>query len=150
MQIFSPVRVMHRGFLFNPGLSFGFILIVLDVFSILLTRVGEGWLFSDGKDAMDRGCGLVTLNSSSTLLAPSTGDCESVVFFPFSSDSGRLGCRVPRMEPNVEVNLCRLLVLGKCRAQLGSSGAWSFISQLKVRKSTVSWSRGVNPRSTPA
>ncbi|GJT30968.1 putative reverse transcriptase domain-containing protein [Tanacetum coccineum] len=48
---------------------------------------------------------------------------------------GRLGCWVPQMVPNVEVNLRRLLVLGKsdlsgdkCQVHLGSSGAWSFVS----------------------
>ncbi|GKC01715.1 hypothetical protein Tco_0987851 [Tanacetum coccineum] len=49
-------------------------------------------------------------------------------FFPFLSDSGRLGCRVPQKAPNVEVNLRELLALGKSdlssdeyRVQLGSS-----------------------------
>ncbi|GKD89621.1 hypothetical protein Tco_1365128 [Tanacetum coccineum] len=117
-----------------------------------------GWPLLGGKDAMDQGCGPVTLNSSNTLLALSSGDCEPVMFFfLFSSDSCRLGCRVPRMAPNVEVNLCRLLALGKsdlssdkCRVQLDSFRAWSFVSKLKVRKSTISWPRGVNPRPTPA
>ncbi|GJR61995.1 hypothetical protein Tco_1504157 [Tanacetum coccineum] len=66
-----------------------------------------GWPLSGGKDATDQGCGPVTLNSS------------------------RLGCRVPRMAPNVEVNLRGLLELDKSdlsgnkdRVQLGSSGAY--------------------------
>ncbi|GJZ42958.1 hypothetical protein Tco_0590213, partial [Tanacetum coccineum] len=72
-----------------------------------------GWSWPGGKDAMDHRCGLVTLNSGNTLLTPSFDDYESVMFFPFSSDSGRLGCRVSRMVPNVEVNLRGLFELDK-------------------------------------
>nr|GEU29961.1 hypothetical protein [Tanacetum cinerariifolium] len=125
--------IIYEGFFFNPGLFFGFILIVLDMLSIRLTRVGEGWPFSGGKDATVQGCCPITPNFGSTLLAPSSGDYESVMFFPFSSDSSRLGCQVPWMAPNVELNLRRLLVLGKsdliddkCQIQLDSSRAWSF------------------------
>nr|GEU99143.1 hypothetical protein [Tanacetum cinerariifolium] len=69
---------------------------------VITDLVGEGWSLSGGKDASDQGCGPVTLNFSSTLLALSFGDCESVMFFPFSSDSSRLGCQVLRITPNVE------------------------------------------------
>ncbi|GJY03196.1 hypothetical protein Tco_0361348 [Tanacetum coccineum] len=43
--------------------------------------VGEGCPLSERKDATDQGCGPVTLNSSNTLLTPSFGDCELVMYF---------------------------------------------------------------------
>ncbi|GJZ45463.1 hypothetical protein Tco_0593059 [Tanacetum coccineum] len=45
------------------------------------------------------------------LLTPSSDDCESVMFFYFLPDSGRLGRRVPRMTPNVEMFRGRLYLI---------------------------------------
>ncbi|GKB11054.1 hypothetical protein Tco_0844977 [Tanacetum coccineum] len=64
---------------------------------------------------MDDGCSPVTLSSGSTLLTPSFDDCESVMFFPFSPDSGGLGSWVPRMAPNVEQYLSCFLHLDVLR-----------------------------------
>ncbi|GJX28742.1 hypothetical protein Tco_0236821, partial [Tanacetum coccineum] len=84
-------------------LAVGNFIIEWIVDSIAPNLLRPGWPLSGGKDATDQGFGPITLNSGSALLAPSFGDCE-------------------------------LLMLGKsdlsedkCRAQLSSSGAWSFL-----------------------
>ncbi|GJV86080.1 putative ribonuclease H-like domain-containing protein [Tanacetum coccineum] len=73
--------------------------------------VEVGWSLLGGKDVTDPFCSLVTLYSSIALLTPSSDDCESVMFFYFLPDSGRLGRRVPRMTPNVEMFRGRLYLI---------------------------------------
>ncbi|GKD68001.1 hypothetical protein Tco_1322091, partial [Tanacetum coccineum] len=74
----------------------------------------EGCMLPGEKDTTDHGCGPVTLNSGITLLTPSSGDNESVMFFfLFCQTRVDRDVRVPQMAPNIEVNLSGLLGLGK-------------------------------------